>query len=112
MPKTKVSLDIVAIKEKVSAGTFAVKVNPFGSVLLEDTRTGEAVKLMQLPDGYSFHEKGVWEPCFIYTYNEVDNYMRGHDGWSCSVCGERSDERHDWCTCGADMRESNKREVK
>ena len=103
-----VSLDIVDIKQKLASGRFAVKINSFGSILLEDTQTCEAIQLMQLPEGYSFHEKGTWEPCFIYTYNEVDNYMKGHEGWACSICGERSDERHDWCTCGADMRESKK----
>lgn len=108
MPKYKVDVDIVAIKAKLDSGKFKAKINPLGGVLLEDTVSGEAIKIMQLPEGYSFHEKGKWEPCFIYTYNELDNYMKGHEGWACSVCGERSDERYDWCTCGADMRESKK----
>ena len=101
-------IDIVDVRAGIASGRLAVKINSLGNILLEDTLTCEAIKLMQLPEGYSFHEKGKWEPCYIYTYNEVENYMKGHEGWSCSICGEHSDERHDWCTCGADMRESKK----
>lgn len=106
--KHEVSIDIVDIKQNITSGRFAVKINSLGSILLEDTLTCEAIKLMQLPEGYSFHEKGAWEPCFVYTKNDVDNPMKGHEGWACSICGEHSDERHDWCACGADMRESKK----
>lgn len=106
--KYKVSLDIIDIKQKIDSGRFAVKINSFGSILLEDTQTCEAIQLMQLPEGYSFHDKGEWKPCYIYTHMEMDNYMKGHEGWECSVCGEHVDERYDWCTCGADMRESNR----
>lgn len=106
--KHEVSIDIVDIKQKIASGRFAVKINTLGSILLEDTRTCEAIKLMQMPEGYSFHEKGEWKPCYIYTSMKMDNYMNGHEGWECSVCGEHVDERYDWCTCGADMRESNR----
>lgn len=104
-------VDIMDIKSNITSGRFATKINSLGSLLLEDTQTCEAIKLMQLPEGYSFHEKGKWWPCYVYTHNKVDNPMKGHNGWECSVCGEHSDERHDWCTCGADMRESNKRSL-
>lgn len=106
--KHEVSIDIVDIKQKIASGRFAVKINTLGSILLEDTRTCEAIKLMQMPEGYSFHEKGTWEPCFIYTSHSIGRPLAGEDGWSCSVCGTYVKEKTDWCTCGADMRESNK----
>ena len=106
MPKYK--YDIVAIKTGLDSGRYAAKINLFGSVLLEDTQTCEAVKLMQLPEGYSFHEKGKWEPIWEYTSRSIDHPMEGREAWSCSECGWTTDERHDWCTCGADMRASKK----
>ena len=108
MPKYTIDVDIVAIKAKLDSGKLRAKINPLGGVLIEDTISGEAIKVMQLPDTYSFHEKGKWEPQFIYTHNQVDNYMQGKEGWACSECGWVTDEKHDWCTCGADMRESKK----
>lgn len=100
----KSSIDIMDIKQMLTSGRFAAKINTFGNILLEDTLTCESIKLMAMPTGYSFHDKGTWEPQFIYTYNQVDNYMQGHDGWACSECGWVTDEKHDWCICGADMR--------
>lgn len=102
------SIDIMDIRQKLLSGRFAAKINSFNTLLLEDTLTCETVKLMSLPQCYSLHEKGTWEPQFIYTNNHVDTYMQGKEGWACSVCGWVTDEKHDWCTCGADMRESNK----
>jgi hypothetical protein len=98
-------IDIIDIKALINSGRFAVKINSLGAILLEDTQTCEAIKLMQLPSTYSFHEKGTWEPCFIHTDSNIDRCTGGHDGWACSVCGSRSDERSNWCTCGADMRQ-------
>ena len=102
------SIDLIDIKQKLLSGQLAVKINMFGSVLLENTTTCEAIQLMMLPENYSFRPKGKWEPQAIYTHNQVDNYMQCHDGWACSECGWTADERHDYCVCGADMRESNK----
>jgi hypothetical protein len=107
MTKTK-NVDIVDIKSLIQSGRFAVKLNSLGDILLEDTLTCEAVKLMQLPDTYSFHRKGTWQHNFIYTGTTLTDCTNGHDAWECSICGEPFDERHDWCTCGADMREDNK----
>ena len=106
--KHEVAIDLIDIKQKIASGRFAAKINSFGSILLEDTMTCEAVKLMQLPEGYSFHEKGEWEPCWVYTSSSVHKPMDGMYGYSCSICGETATERTDWCTCGADMRESNR----
>jgi hypothetical protein len=111
MPKYTYNLDIMTVKAKLDSGRFATKMNSFGSILLEDTQTCEAIKLMQLPEGYSFHEKGKWVPVWEYTSRSIDHPMEGHDAWSCSECGWVTDERHDWCICGADMRESNKMTV-
>ena len=106
MPNKKVvcSVDIMDIKQKIASGRFAVKINTFGSILLEDTITCEAIQLMQLPEGYSFHETGTWEPEFIFTSHDINHPMEGHDGWVCSVCGSTVEEKYDWCHCGADMR--------
>lgn len=109
MTKHIINLDIMDIKQKLDSGRFAAKINSFGSILLEDTQTCEAVQLMKLPEGYSFHEKGEWRPCWVYTSRSIEHPMDGLDGYSCSVCGETTTERTDWCTCGADMRESNRR---
>ena len=102
------SVDIMDVRVKLASGRFATKVNMFGTVLLEDTQTCEAIKLMQLPEGYSFHEKGEWEPILIHTYNGIDNYMEAKEGYACYKCGHTAYEKHDWCVCGADMRESKK----
>ena len=107
--KHKYSIDIIDIKQKLTNGRFAVKINTFGSILLEDTLTCEAIQLMRLPDGYSFHEKGEWVPTVIYPYSDLDRCTECINSWECSVCGDTAVDRHDWCTCGADMRESNKR---
>ena len=101
-------IDIVLVKQQVASGRLNTKLDAFGHIYLEDAITGEAVKIGSLPDNYSFHPTGKWEPQFIYTYNQVDNYMQGHNGWACSECGWVTDDKHDWCTCGADMRESSK----
>ena len=88
-------LDIIDIKLMLDSGRLAAKVNMFGTVLLEDSLSGESIKLMQLPDGYSFHTNGSW------------NKAAGNDlHWICSVCGRIAADRTSWCTCGADMRES------
>ncbi len=104
----KYTYDIVAIKAGLDSGRYAAKINSFGSILLEDTQTCEAIKLMQLPEGYSFHEKGKWEPIWEYTSRSIDHPMEGREAYACSVCGWTTGEKHDWCTCGANMRESNR----
>lgn len=101
-------LDIMDIRQKLQSGRFAAKINSFNTLLLEDTHTCESIRLMQLPEGYSFHEKGSWEPIWEYTSTSIDHPMEGREAWSCSVCGWTTNERHDWCTCGADMREGMK----
>lgn len=106
--KVAISLDIMDIKLRLHNGRLRPKINEHGSILLEDTQTCEVIQLMQLPEGYDFRPKAKWEPQFIYTYNQVDNYMQGREGWACSECGWATDERHDYCVCGADMRESNR----
>ena len=102
------NIDIMDIRELLKSGRYATKVNSFNTLLLEDTLTCESIKLMQMPEGYSFHEKGTWEPLLIHTYNGVDTIMEAKDGFTCSNCGTTVYEKHDWCTCGADMREGNK----
>lgn len=97
-------IDIMDIKSLISSGRFAVKIDMFKSILLEDTQTCEAIKLMQLPEGFSFHEKGKWWPTSIYTSKHMDHHTECVDGWQCSVCGNTVEERTAWCTCGADMR--------
>ena len=108
MRKDLCSIDIVDIKQNIALGRFAVKMNTLGDILLEDTQTCEAVKIMQLPEGYSFHEKGKWNPVWEYTSKSIDHPMEGLEAWSCSECGWTTDERHNWCVCGADMRTSGK----
>lgn len=108
MKKVLCSIDIVDIKQKIISGRFATEINTVNDVLLKDTLTGEAVKIMSLPEGYCFRPRAKWEPQFIYTYDQVENYMQGHEGWACSECGFVADKKHDYCICGADMRENNK----
>jgi hypothetical protein len=108
MPKRTRDIDIIDIKVKLGSGRLATKINSLGGILLEDTQTCETIKLMQLPEGYSFHEKGKWNPVWEYTSKSIDHPMEGREAWSCSECGWTTDERHNWCTCGADMRNSKK----
>ena len=104
----KTPIDLVVLKAGLKSGKFTTKINTlFNTVLIEDTISGEAVEIMQLPECYSFHEKGKWSPIWEYTSRSIDHPMEGHEAWSCSVCGWTTDEKYDWCTCGADMRESN-----
>ena len=105
---TYCSVDLIDIKQKITSGQLIAKVNMFGSVLLENPTTCEAIQLMMLPENYSFRPKGSWEPTFVYTSRSVDHPMAGHEGWSCSECGWTTDEKYDYCVCGADMKESNK----
>ena len=108
MKKALCSIDIVDIKQKITSGRFTVKINFMNELLLEDTQTGEAVKIFKLPESYSKHKRGKWNPVWEYTSTSIDHPMEGREAWSCSECGWTTDERHDWCTCGADMRESKK----
>lgn len=101
-------VDIVLVKAQTDSGRLKTCIDAFGNIFLEDTFAGEAVKIGALPKTYSFHPNGTWEPQYIYTRNGISNHMQGKEGWACSECGWVTDERHDWCTCGADMRESNK----
>ena len=102
------AVDIIEIKKNIATGRLVTKINMFGNILLEDTMTCEAVKIMTLPEGYSFRPKGKWEPLFIYTSHNINHPMESHEGWTCSECGWTADEKHDYCVCGADMRESNR----
>ena len=97
-------VDIVLVKSQVDNGRLTTKVDALGNIYLEDIFAGEAVKIGQLPSTYSFHPKGRWESEFIYTSRSIDHPMEGHEGWACSECGWTTDEKHDWCVCGADMR--------
>ena len=97
-------IDIVLVKDQVASGKLCTKIDMFDNILLEDTIAGEAVKIGKLPGGYSFHEKGTWEPIFIYSSRGMDNPMEGQEGWVCSECGWTTTEKYDWCTCGTDMR--------
>ena len=108
--KTYCSIDLVDIKQKLTSGKLAAKINMFGYQVcfLYRRLLHLFAKLMMLPENYSFRPKGHWEPEFVYTSHSVDHPMEGHDGWACSECGWTTDERHDYCICGADMRESNK----
>ena len=107
--KYKIPIDLVALKAGLNSGKLATKINTlFDTVLIEDTESGEAVEIMHIPEGYSFHEKGKWQPTWEYTSRDINRPMEGHSAWCCSQCGWTTDERHEWCVCGADMRESNK----
>lgn len=97
-------IDIMDIKANIKSGRFAIKVDSLRNILLEDTQTCEAIQVMRLPETFSHHDKGEWLPRFIYTSNGIDQPMSGKEGWECSVCGWTTDEKYDWCTCGADMR--------
>lgn len=107
--KYKVPIDLVALKAGLESGKFIVEVNRiFNTILIEDVTSGEAVKIMDIPEGYSFHKKGKWNPVWEYTSTSINHPMEGREAWSCSECAWITDEKHDWCICGADMRESNK----
>jgi len=107
--KHKVPIDLVALKAGLKSGKLATKINTFfNTILIEDTVNGEAVEIMHIPEGYSFYEKGKWSPIWEYTSRDINHPMEGHEVWCCSECGWTTDEKHDWCVCGADMRESNK----
>lgn len=109
-------VDIVLVKQQVDSGRLKTKLDAFGNIYLEDTLSGEAVKIGALIEGYAFqptpsvkeHWKAQWKPCFIYKSNSIDNPLAGDYGWECSKCGKTAFEKTDWCTCGCNMRESNK----
>lgn len=100
-------IDIMLVKQLVKAGKLATKIDMFGNILLEDTLSGEAAKIGKLPDGYSFHRNGKWQPGVSYPYSSIENHTKCIEGWTCSECGEFVEERSDWCICGADMRGYN-----
>lgn len=105
----KIPIDLIELKAGLKSGKLATKINTlFDTILIEDTGSGEAVEIMHIPEGYSFHEKGKWNPIWEYTSTSIDRPMEGREAWCCSECAWTTDERHDWCVCGADMRESNK----
>ena len=107
--KYNVYLDPIAIKASIDGGRLSTKIDGLGGIYIEDTIAGEAVKIGQLPGAYSFHPKGQWKPTFIYTSHSIDHPMEGHDGYTCSECGWSTDEKYDWCVCGADMRTARER---
>ena len=105
----KIPIDLIELKAGLKSGKLATKINTlFDTILIENTESGEAVEIMHIPEGYSFHEKGKWNPIWEYTSTSIDRPMEGREAWCCSECAWTTDERHDWCVCGADMRESNK----
>lgn len=106
--KYKIYLDPIAIKASIDGGRLDTKIDGLGGIYIEDRIAGEAVKIGQLPSEYSFHSKGHWKPEFVYTSHSIEHPMQGEERWVCSECGWDTDEKHDWCVCGADMRESNK----
>lgn len=101
-------IDVVMVKFLINNGKLKTKINYLNEILLEDTQTGEAVKIFKLPETYSFHRRGKWNPVWEYTSTSIEHPMEGREAWSCSECGWTTDKRYDWCTCGADMRESKK----
>ena len=101
-------VDIISIRSLINSGKFAVKLDSFNNILLEDVLAGESIKIMTLPKGYCYRPSGKWEPQFIYTSHSINHPMEGYEGWSCSECGWTTDEKRDYCVCGADMRESRK----
>lgn len=107
--KYTVYLDPVAIKASIDSGRLKTKIDSLGAIYIEDTLAGEAVKIGQLPSAYSFHPRGQWKPEFVYTSHKIDQPLRGEERWVCSECGWDTDEKHDWCICGADMRNSKVR---
>lgn len=99
-------VDIVLVKQQVDNGKLATKIDMFDNILLEDLMAGEAVKIGKLPEGYSFHPKGTWEPTGIYTSSDINHCTEWLEGWECSECGRTTTDKYDWCTCGADMRDN------
>ena len=107
--KYKGYLDPVAIKASIDSGRLKTKIDGLGGIYIEDEVAGEAVKIGQLPSAYSFHSKGYWKPEFVYTSHSIDHPMQGEERYVCSECGWDTDEKHDWCVCGADMRNARER---
>lgn len=101
-------VDIVLVKQQIDNGKLKTSIDALGNIYLEDTYAGEAVNIGKLPSTYSFHKQGKWYPYFSYTSRSIDQPLQGKPCWSCSECGWNTDERYDWCTCGADMRASKK----
>lgn len=107
-------VDIVSIKSQVNSGRLKTKLDAFGNIYLEDTLSGEAVKIGRLPDGYTFRPelkvaKGHWQPVEVYPYNSIEQCTNCEEGWECSECGYIVSEKQNWCSgCGTDMRESKK----
>lgn len=97
-------VDIVLVKSQVDSGKLITTIDQFGNILLTDTFAGEAVAIGKLPEGYSFHEKGEWQPTRLYTSHHISSCTAWVAGWSCSECGYSTREKTNWCTCGADMR--------
>ena len=105
-------VDIVLVKDQVANGKLAIKLDMFNNILLEDCIAGEAVTIGKLSECCSFHPKGKWTREYIVTSHNIHQPMRGEERWVCSECGWSADEAYDWCTCGADMRDENKRRIK
>ena len=102
-------IDIVLLKSQIDSGRLKTKIDGLGVIYIEDTLAGEAVKIGKLPGAYSFHPRGKWKPEFVYTSHSIHHPMQGEERWVCSECGWDTDEKHDWCICGADMRNSRTR---
>ena len=103
-------VDLVLVKANVSCGRLRTKLDAFGNIFLEDTLSGEAVKIGTVPDGYTFKaaspvRKGRWILTVTYPYSSLNMCTKSEDGWECSECGYIVSEKHDWCPgCGTDMR--------
>ena len=102
-------IDIVLLKSQIDSGKLKTKIDDLGVIYIEDMLAGEAVKIGQLPSAYSFHPRGQWKPEFVYTSSKIDQPLCGEEKWVCSECGWDTDEKHDWCVCGADMRSAKTR---
>jgi hypothetical protein len=97
-------VDIIDVKTALGCGELTTKINRFGSILLEDLKSGEAIIIGKLPDNYSFHPMATWHPTTIHDYDNSDGSVKSREGYVCSNCGRTAYERYDWCNCGADMR--------
>lgn len=65
MKKVMYSIDVIDIKQKVDSGRLRVKLNQMGDVLMEDTETGEAVKIWTLPQPLKGEVRTYWKDLYF-----------------------------------------------
>ena len=105
-------VDIVLVKANINSGRLKTNVDKFGNIYLEDTLTGEAVKIGTIPEGSYFTTienadrwKAEWLPDYEAFITDLGNESKPiQTGWKCSRCGRSTFEKTDWCTCGANMK--------